>query len=262
VTRRTVVIADDEPLARKLLREMLDARGDVDVVAEAGSGELAVEAILAHAPDLLFLDIQMPELDGFAVLDRLKPRQIPAVVFVTAYDSYALRAFDAAALDYLLKPYDAERLNRAVNRALSRLQERASSSLMDSLGDVLSRLRGRTTRLPVTVDGRVKLIDAASIEWLEADGKFVRLHVGRETLPVRQSLSSIVEQLDSAEFVRVHRAAVVNLAAIREVQPWFHGDYVLALKSGAKVATGRAYRDQIRQLLGSASTSKKSSRHG
>jgi two-component system LytT family response regulator len=243
----TALIADDEPLARRLLREMLDQRSDVRVIAEAADGRSTVEAVLTHNPDLVFLDIQMPEIDGFGVLQELKPARAPGIVFVTAFDRYALRAFDAEALDYLLKPFDADRLDRAVKRALAR-RAGGSAPTLTQLSALMDRLRPRD-RLPLAVDGRVRFVETSAIDWLEAEGKVVHVHVGRDRITVRQSLTSLLETLDPLEFVRVHRSAVVNLASVREVQPWFHGDYVLLLRNGAKISSGRAFRDDIRRLI-------------
>ncbi len=246
-----VIIADDEPLARKLLREMLAARSDVEIVAEAATGVAAAQAIAAHRPDVVFLDIQMPELDGFGVVESLEGDP-PAIIFVTAYDRYAVRAFDVDALDYLLKPFDAERLDHALEKARERIASRDTGRAASAARELAERRRAgdpSRSRLPVHVDGVVRFVDIASIDWIEVEGKTVRIHRGREHVSTRQSLSEVEEMLRAADFVRVHRSALVNVAAIQEVQPWFHGDYVLVLRSGAKVTTGRSYRDAVRALI-------------
>jgi two-component system LytT family response regulator len=249
-----VIIADDESLARKLLREMLSTHADVEVVAEAATGLAAVEEIRRHEPDVVFLDVQMPELDGFAVVETL-PGDPPAIVFVTAYDRYAVRAFDVDALDYLLKPFDSERLGHALEKARQRLEAKdtkRAAAAATRIAEERHRPESSRTRLPVHVDGAVRFIDLASIDWIEVEGKTLRIHRGRDHITTRQTLSDVEELLrglHGADFVRVHRSALVNVAAIHEIQPWFHGDYVLLLRNGAKVTTGRSYRDAVRALM-------------
>jgi two-component system LytT family response regulator len=248
------VIADDEPIARRLLRELLEHRGDVEISAEAGTGAEAVDAIRRERPSLVFLDIQMPGLDGFEVLDAVGDVPIPAVVIVTAFDRYAVRAFDAEALDYLLKPFDADRLDRAVDRALARIAAADAGAVGRSIAALLTLVRGQrgaaaARRLPITVDDRTRFVEPSSIVWLEADGKHARIHTDREAIGVRRTLAAVAAELDPGEFIRVRRSAVVRVGAIVEVQPWFHGEYVLLLRNGARVTSGRAYRDAVRRLV-------------
>jgi two-component system, LytTR family, response regulator len=246
-----VVVAEDEPLQRKLLVEMLGAESGIIVVAEAADGPAALEAIARHAPDLLFLDVQMPELDAFQVIEEIGVEHMPVTVFVTAYDAYAIKAFEVRALDYLLKPYDSERLHLAVRRAGEVVRQRAAHA-RDAALDLLTELHGRhrhAERLPVRTDGRILFLDTALIDWIEADGKVARFHLGKSECEARQSLSSVERQLDPARFVRVHRAAIVNVSRIAEMQPWFKGDYVIVLREGTRITTGRSYRDAVRRLL-------------
>jgi two-component system LytT family response regulator len=245
-----VMVVDDEPLARRLLAEMLAAAG-VEIVAEADTGLAAVDAIRRHQPDIVFLDIQMPELDGFGVIEALGDA-LPAIIFVTAYDEYAVRAFEVEALDYLLKPFDAERVARALERGRERLESRDTARAGAAARRIAARVTvsvPRRARLPVHVEGAVRFVDTASIDWVEADGKLARIHRGKEQIVTRQAISDLEDALAPFDFVRVHRSAIVNAAAIQEVQPWFHGDYVLILRNGAKVTTGRSYRQVVRALM-------------
>jgi two-component system LytT family response regulator len=248
-----VLVAEDEPAARKLLATLLGQRADVAVVAEAGSGPAAVAAIRAHAPDVVFLDVRMPGLDGFGVVEAIGPANMPAVVFVTAYDEYAVRAFDIQAVDYLLKPFDRERLDRAVGRAVQHVRRGSPDELAQRLAELLDQLkrgRGYLRRIPVKSEGRVRFLDTDRVDWIEADGKMVRLHAGKEVHVMRQPLAGLLTQLDPARFVRVHRSAAVNVERVQELQPWFQGDHVLILRDGTRVTTGRQYRDGVRRLLG------------
>jgi two-component system, LytTR family, response regulator len=247
------IIVEDEPHARSLLRSMLAAHGEIEIVDEAGDGNAAVRAITALRPDLVFLDVQLPELDGFEVLEALAIDPLPAVIFVTAFDQYALRAFEVHALDYLLKPFDAERVDRSVARAVEQLERVGAVELSRRLGEVLTHVRRNRPsllqRIPVKVEGRVRFVDAADIDWIEADDHVLRVHAGREVHVLRDTLTSIESRLDPSTFLRVHRAIIVNVGRIHEVQPWFQGDYVLVLKDGTKLTSGRTYRENIRQLL-------------
>jgi two-component system LytT family response regulator len=246
-----VLIADDEPLARDYLRALLRKHENTTVVAEAASGTDAVAAILEHRPELIFLDVQMPELDGFGVVRRIGPAHMPAVVFVTAYDRYALQAFDVQAMDYLLKPFDEERFDLALARALRQLRAGATD-VHDRLEKLVSHMeaeRQYVVRIPVKTADRIRFVDAARVDWIEADGKNVKLHVGKETYSLNETLAGVSKTLDPRTFVRVHRSAVVNVASVQEVQPWFHGDFVLILNGGTQVTTGRLYRKEVRRLF-------------
>jgi two-component system LytT family response regulator len=245
------LIVDDEPLARELLRHMLDSHDDVEVIGECGSGTQAVDAVREHRPDLMFLDIQMPGLDGFAVLSQLAP-DIPEVVFVTAYDQYALRAFDVHALDYLLKPFDEERLARAVDRARAHLRRPGAGDDRRRILALLDELRGARAwreRLVIRVGERAFLQRVADIDWLEADGKYVKVHAGPAVHTIRETMTQLSEVLDPRRFLRISRSAIVNIDRIREIQPWFRGDYVVIMQNGAEVTSTRGYRDTLKSLL-------------
>jgi two-component system LytT family response regulator len=251
-TLRTLVV-DDEPLARELLRKMLAEHDDVEVIGECASGTQAVEAVRAERPDLLFLDVQMPGLDGFEVLRELAP-ELPQVIFVTAYDQYALRAFDVHALDYLLKPFDEDRLARALQRARTHLRVGRQESRGEVLA-LLDELRGARRwkeRLVIRVGERAFLQPVAEIDWLEADGKYVKVHVGKQSHTIRETMTQLCESLDPRRFLRISRSAIVNVDRIREIQPWFRGDYVVIMQNGAEVTSTRGFRDALRDLLAGA----------
>jgi two-component system LytT family response regulator len=287
-----VLIVDDEPLARDCMRLALRSVPGVKIVAECGDGASAVEAIRRHVPDVVFLDVQMPGLDGFAVLERIETTTMPVVVFVTAFDSHAIRAFEVHALDYVLKPFPDERLVAALDRARAAIQERRNGELgrrlaefvqswqagtlaaPDPLGSAVSpaaassfgaierlepsveteqevaepRRSGAVSyigRFAVRTDGRVRFVSAADVDWIEADGNYMVLHVGDARHRLRASLAGLTEGLDPKQFVRIHRSVIVNVERIREVQPWFGGDYIAILRTGAKLRVSRLRAPQL-----------------
>jgi two-component system, LytTR family, response regulator len=250
-----VVVADDEPIGRQRLIRLLQAEPDTEVVAACADGEEAVEAIREHLPDVVLLDIQMPQLDGFEVVAALGEAQQPSVIFVTAHDQYALRAFEVRAFDYLLKPVEADRLRLAMDRATSTQQRSAQGSvtrrILTLLEEINARERGRgRDRLVVRTPERAFFLRADSVDWIEAAGKVVHLHVGRTVHALRESMAELEQELDPIRFVRVSRSVIVNLDRIQEIQPWFQGDYVLILADGTRLTSTRGYRDNMRKLLG------------
>jgi len=253
VTDVRVVVADDEPLVRRGLRLFISAEKGLSLVGEARNGPEAVEVIRSERPDLVFLDVQMPELDGFGVLESLEGEPLPAVVFVTAYDEYAIRAFDVHAVDYLLKPFDEERFRVALDRARSRLGERQGTSLDQRLEAVLAELRSHeqyTDRLLVKTDGRVTVLQVDEVDWIEAADNYARVHTARGRYLVREPIKTLERKLNPRQFARVHRSAIVNLTRVRELQPMFGGEYVIILSTGAKLTLSRGYRDTFRSRLG------------
>ena len=250
-----VVVADDEPLGRQRLVRLLQAEPDTDVVAACADGEEAVQAIQEHVPDLVLLDIQMPRLDGFEVVAALDQAHQPVVIFVTAHDQYAVRAFEVHAFDYLLKPVDQDRLREAMGWALSATRRGPQGSstrrmlvLLEEL-NARDRARGRD-RLVVRTPERAIFLRTETIDWIEAAGKFVHLHVGRTAHALRESMAELEQELDPARFLRISRSVIVNLERIQEVQPWFQGDYVLILSDGTRLTSTRGYRENMRRLLG------------
>lgn len=250
-----VVVADDEPIGRHRLVRLLQTEQDTEVVAACADGREAMEAIREHTPDVVLLDIQMPHLDGFEVVAALGEAHQPAVIFVTAHDQYAVRAFEVHAFDYLLKPVDSDRLRAAMERAVSSTPSvpqgnttRRVLALLEEL-NARDRARGRD-RLVVRTPERAIFLRTETIDWIEAAGKFVHLHVGRTVHALRESMAELEQELDPARFLRISRSAIVNLDRIQEVQPWFQGDYVLILTDGSRLTSTRGYRENMRRLLG------------
>jgi two-component system LytT family response regulator len=247
------LIVDDEPVARRGLLRLLQQEPDIEVVGECGDGTAAVAAIGALSPDLVFLDVQMPELDGFAVIDAVGATRMPAVVFVTAFDKHALRAFDAHAIDYVLKPVDPERFRRALERVRSRLAH-PDDSFVRRVSEALklidrARLPEYPTRLAIRSEGRVRLLDVADVDRIVAAGNYVEIHAGGKQHLLRETMASLEARLDPQRFVRVSRAAIVSTTRIREVQPLFNGDFVVLLENGAQVNGSRRYRAALDVLL-------------
>jgi two-component system LytT family response regulator len=251
--RTRVLIADDEPLARERLRMLLATEDWVDVAAECATGAEAVAAIQKLKPDLVFLDVQMPGASGFDVIDSVGVDRMPPVVFVTAYDRYALRAFDVHALDYLLKPFDRERFQQALSRARQHLERRDAGELQRRLLELVQDLRSspqRPERFVIKTGGRVFFVRTDEIDWIEAAGNYVKLHVGSEAHLLRQTMNALEAQLDPDHFFRIHRCHIVNIERVKELQPWFNGEYVVFLRSGARLTLSRGYREKLQDRLG------------
>jgi two-component system LytT family response regulator len=247
------VIVDDEPLARRRIRGLLAESGGVEVVAECANGREAIQAIEESPPDLLFLDIQMPEVDGFDVLRAIGVGQVPVVIFVTAYDQFALRAFEAHALDYLLKPFDDERFETALQRARERIRQQQGGDLDRQLRALLQEVRGDRgylRRLVVPTGPRSVFVRTEEIDWIEADRNYIRLHVGGRTHLLRENLSRIESALDPAVFCRIHRSTIVNVDRIQAVESLFRGEYLVVLHDGTKLTSGRSYRAHLHAIMG------------
>ena len=245
---RTVIV-DDEELARERLRGLLAKESQVEIVGEAGDGRSALDLIEKLKPDLLFLDVQMPELNGFEVLGALEDP--PNVVFVTAHDKFALKAFDVHAVDYLLKPFDRERFQTALQRAVTKIQTQKPGEAKAEIGAVLEETKPKNVeRLLVKTQGRVLLIKVGDIDWVEAADNYVTLHVGKETHMMRETMNSLEGRLADDKFMRISRSTIVNVERIQELQPMFHGEYIVVLKNGAKLTLSRTYRDKLDQLMG------------
>lgn len=249
---RTLIV-DDEPLARERLRQLLQQEPDIELVGECSNGHEAIDAIRAQAPDLVFLDIQMPELTGFDVLERLEGRRLPSVVFVTAFDKFALKAFEVHAVDYLLKPFDRERFKVALGRALEQVKRGQDGSLDQRLRALLNELRPQNKapdRLAVKSGGRVVFVRVDELDWVEAADNYVELHVGNETHLYRQTMSDLEALLPSDKFMRISRSTIVNVDRIKELQPLFHGEYAVLLRDGTRLTLSRGYREKLNRLLG------------
>lgn len=258
-----VVIVDDEAPAREGLRIRLSREADVAVIGEYGEVSRAIEAIRADPPDLLFLDIEMPQVDGFAMLARLETVSLPVVVFVTAHPDHALRAFGVPAMDYLLKPVDPERLREAVERARAywkgvrkgEIADRVLAVLRDADGGMSAGDSGVATasnpaRIPVRRDGGIQFVAPDEIDWIEAAGDSVRIHAGKATHLLRRSMGEMLAMIDGKNFLRIHRSTIVRIDRVRELQPYFHGEYVVVLRDGTKLKLSRRYRDSLSRLLG------------
>ena len=260
-----ILIVDDEPHARKRIRRLIGDYPDAVVVAESDSGRSALEAARTHRVDVILLDVQMAGMDGFEVVRALADGDPPIVVFVTAHDSHALRAFEVAAIDYVVKPVRKERLVAALDRARGLLASRASAAVGERLQKLLAELGADArngvppalahhpgaARLEVRDGESILFLPVREIDWLEADGPLVRVHAGRAVYRVRDTLSRMEESLDQAKFVRIHRSFIVNLERVRELQPWFGGDAILVLREGHKLKVSRTYRTQLRDRLNS-----------
>ena len=250
------LVVDDESLARDTIRRLLSGDPEVQVVGECAGGAEAARRIRDLAPDILFLDVQMPEVDGFEVLRRARPAEVPAVVFVTAHDAYALRAFEAEALDYLLKPFDDDRFQRTVDRAKARVREHRVNTLARRMAATLdSRMEpglaaAHVERLAIRRDGGMFFVRVEDVDWIEAADYCVRVHTAGRFHLLREPLAELEARLDPRRFCRVHRSAIVNLARIKELQPHFHGDSVVVMHDGSSLRVSRGRREHLHRLLG------------
>jgi two-component system LytT family response regulator len=251
-----VLIVDDEPLARERVRRHLRDEPGVEIVGEAGNGREAVGAIEEKTPDLVFLDVQMPEMNGFDVLKALEENKVPAIVFTTAYDKYAIQAFEFHALDYLLKPFSRERFRRAVRHAREQLEiSRQSGNIDERLVSLLENLKAKKylERIVVKNSGRVFFIKTEEIDWIEAAGNYLKLHVGRDAHLIRETMQSIEAKLDPEKFFRIHRSTLVQIDRIKELHPLFGGDYAVILRNGTELNLSRNYRERLPELFGNLS---------
>ncbi len=254
MTTFKAIIVDDEPLARKRLRALLKDHADVEIIAECASGREAVTAIRRDRPDVVLLDIQMPRMDGFAVIQEVGIENMPVVIFVTAFDEHALRAFDVNALDYLLKPFGENRFAAALKRARRQIELRAGGDaafrqrLLGAIAELKPEGRYRS-RFAIKSAGRVYFVPTEEIDWIDAAGKYVRLHAGPDEHLHRASISQVESELDPKHFVRIHRSTIVNVKRIKELQPLFHGEYVVILRDGTELTLSRGCRGKLRSLL-------------
>jgi two-component system LytT family response regulator len=245
------VVVDDESLARQRIRHLLRRADDIEVVAECANGLEAVKAIEDLKPDLVFLDIQMPELDGFGVVEAVGPEAMPPTLFITAFDQHALKAFEVHALDYLLKPFSPERFHKALQRARRWCQPQTEGQGpdLDALLAGLRQERPWVDRLLVKQGDRHLLVRTAALQWIEAEDNYVRLHVEGTSHLLRQTMAGLLARLDPAQFRRIHRSAIVNLDCIREFQPWSGGDHLVIMKDGTKLTLSRTFREQFGEWL-------------
>src|SRR5580658_704553 len=250
------IIADDEHLARKKLRVLLGSEPGVQVLAECEDGQHTIGAVQAHKPDLLLIDVRMPDLDGFQVLKQIPADQMPVVIFTTAYDQFAIRAFEAHALDYLLKPFEGERLHHAIERTRVELLKSHDRDLTSRILDLLAKKepamesRQVDDRMVIRAGGKVVFLDVREIDWIEAAANYVKLNVGKDSYLLREGIGSVLKRLDPDRFIRIHRSAIVNVRKIKELQPCESGEYIAILKNGKELSCSRGYRTELQRLIG------------
>jgi two-component system, LytTR family, response regulator len=246
------LIADDEPLARERITRLLSSESDVQIVSQCRDGLETLTSIKCSKPDLAFLDIEMPEIDGLAILREIPPDVTPVIIFTTAYDHYAIQAFEAHALDYLLKPFDEERFRRALQRARAHLENLRSKDLAERLLAALEEARPTTTegdRLVIKSGGKVVFLKLEEIDWVEAAANYVHIHAGTEGYYMRETMNSFEARLDASRFIRIHRSTIVNLAKIKELQPCNNGEFIVVLRNGKELSLSRGFRDRIQNFL-------------
>jgi two-component system LytT family response regulator len=244
---RTLIV-DDEPLSRRKIREFLKDDREIEVVGECGNGPEAVSTVRSVTPDLLFLDVQMPGMDGFGVLEELREERMPFVIFVTAFDKYAVKAFEVRALDYLLKPFHRERFSRATDRAKAQIRAAASGDFTAQIRDLIQELRPQNRyleRVIVKTSGTVFFLKTDEIDWISAEENYVRLHCGKSSHLLRDKISNLEAQLDPGRFQRIHRSTIVNIDRIQKLHPHSHGDYQVVLHDGTELILSRQYRDRL-----------------
>jgi two-component system, LytTR family, response regulator len=253
-----VLVVDDEPLAREKIRGMVAGDPEISIVAECSNGAEAVGAVQSLRPDLILLDVQMPEVGGFEVLEALKDEWLPPVIFITAYDHYAVRAFEYHALDYLLKPFDRERFQSAIERAKRQLRRESANGnngIDARILALLEQMHGQqrySERIVVKTGGRVFFLNTDEIDWIEAEGNYVSIHTGKKAYLLRETISNFEAQLDPKEFVRIHRSSIVRLDRVKELQPWSHGEYHVILEDGTRLTLSRSYREKLQAALGNS----------
>jgi two-component system LytT family response regulator len=267
------LVVDDESLAREALLVMLDDDPEIEVIAECRNGKEAVTVIREQSPDVVFLDIQMPEMDGFQVVEEVGAMRMPVTIFVTAYDKHALRAFEAHALDYLLKPFDHDRFNTALQRAKTFVRQQKLGDISESLFAVLRDLQSKNGEPPSGTDnrrperaahpepidrvviksgGRIYFLKTEEIDWVEGAGDYLTLHSGSQTHLIRETMGNFHSKLDPQKFLRIHRSTIVNIERIKDIRPLYKGEYVITLTSGIGLRASRGYRHELQQLLDEA----------
>ncbi|MFI5228551.1 MAG: LytR/AlgR family response regulator transcription factor [Gemmatimonadales bacterium] len=251
-TKIRTLIVDDEELGRDRLQTLLASQPDVEIIGVCVDGPSAVETIEREQPDLVFLDVQMPGMDGFEVIDTIDPAHLPAVVFVTAHDGHAIRAFEIHALDFLLKPFDQTRFEKALERARGQVRRAAGPAIDSRLVSLLEELheeRKYPERLIVKSSGRVFFIRTEELDWVEASGNYVKIHTATDAHLLRESMKNMEAKLDPKTFVRIHRSAIVNIDRIKELEPWFHGEYIVIMRDGTRLTASRVFSDRLSALI-------------
>lgn len=252
-SRVRALLVDDEPLARQRLRMLVASEDWLEVVGECGDGTTAVAAIQKLRPDLVFLDVEMPGASGFDVIEAIGADRMPFVVFVTAYDKYAIKAFDVHAVDYLLKPFDRDRFRQALVRARQQLEQRSGGELERRLLALVQDFKPpqqKLERFVIKSSGRVFFVRSEEIDWIEAASNYVKLHVGTDAHLFRETMNALEARLNPDTFYRLHRSHIVNIERVRELQPWFNGEYVVFLKNGTRLTLSRGYREKLQERIG------------
>ncbi len=262
-----VLIVDDEPLARKRIRDLLAERDEFEIIGECSNGKNAIKEIEKNVADLVFLDIQMQDMDGFEVLEKLETDSLPTIIFATAYDKYALRAFEVHAVDYLLKPFDDERFEETLNHVHKQIKKDQIEGLSEKLASLLSdfnkskdkkesekanknKTQTYQKRLVIKSTGKISFIEIEDIDWIGAEGSYVSLNINGKSHLMRGTLKKLEEMLNPEQFLRIHRSTIINVSAVQELKPHFHGEYVVILKNGKRLKLSRSYRESAEQLLG------------
>lgn len=251
-----VLVIDDESLARDLIIELLKDFNEFQVIGECSDGLEAVKTIEKLRPDLIFLDVQMPLLNGLDVLEKIKDDFLPQIIFVTAFDNYAIRAFDFHAIDYLLKPFSRSRFQKAVLHAKAQINQQNNVETKQQFSDLLENHKSKTPHLQrifVKDNGKIILLEPEAVDWIEADDKYLHLHTAQKTYLIRQTLNSIEAELDPNIFLRIHRSTIVNLTRVKEIHPLFNGEYILILQNGAKITLSRNYKNRFFEHFGKTS---------
>ncbi len=248
-----LIIIDDEPVARNIIKKFLAGENDFEIIGECGNGEDAVSMIIELKPDLIFLDIQMPEMDGFEVINAVGTKNIPYIIFVTAYDQYAIKAFEINAVDYLLKPFDKERFLNSINRAKDIINSK--NDIKTQIKDLIENMNKNQKimeRILIKSGGKIFFLKTDEISWIEAAAYYVKLHFGKDSYLIRETLNNMENKIDPSKFIRIHRSYIVNIEFIKELQPWFKNKYVVILKDGTKLNLSRNFREKFFNLFNSA----------
>jgi two-component system LytT family response regulator len=248
-----VLIVDDEPLARRGICQLLETETDFIVAGEAANGREAAEKLEKLAPDLVFLDINMPLVDGFTLLEKIGARYLPEIVFVTAYDEHAIRAFEAGAIDYVLKPISEERFQKTLERVRHRIVSGENKLLGNQLNDLLKTLKPAAEnfvqRIAIKENGRIRFLDTQKIDRISSLGNYIEIHAGREKFILRETMDGIEGKLNPQEFLRIRRSAIVRISCIKELQPLFNGEYAVVLSDGTELVASRRYRKNLEAVL-------------
>jgi len=249
-----VLIIDDEPLARERIKNLLENEVDIEVIDESGNGFEALSKIQEKKPELVFLDVRIPEMNGFEIIEQIDEENIPHIIFVSAHEKYALRAFEMHALDYLLKPFDENRFQQALCRARERIQIRKTGEITCRLKELIHNVKSEhkyLDRLVIKTEGRIFFIKTDEINWIEAAGNYITLYLDNEKYLMRETMNCMEARLDPGKFIRVHRSKIVNIERIKEIQSWFNGEHLIILDNGTELNLSRKYKEKMKEVFNS-----------